>query len=261
MLRTLMYLCSVIALCFVCSTDGYAKKKSGKVKKGKRGAYPLKVNARPLVLPKGMGEARGSLAFSNLSIGKESVNSLALGGGFAYGVMKGLELGGVTGINLSPEVDWSSSLTLRGGYRVYNKKRRGLSVAAQIDLPLTFGEGQDVLSSTSLGMATRYRINKKVALHSGEGLIQLGFGEEITTRINVPIGVAFQVNRRLNLRLDTRLASMGSGDTVSLDQSIPLGLRGIYAIKRMIDVGASLNTDLVSDGPLVVMGLFAYRIR
>ena len=246
-----------------CLILGFASEGIAKKKKKRRGGgkYPLKVNARPLVLPKGMGEANAALGLTSFTVGKKSTNAIGLTGGFNYGVSKGIEVGGATGFNLSPEAGWGSSFNLRGGYRVIKRKKRGLNIAARLEVPLSFGEDQDLLSNASAGMSTRYRINKKLALHSGDNLLSFTFGEEVTTRINVPIGVAYQVNRRLNVRFDTQIISLGSGGTLSVDKSLPIFLRGIYAIKRVMDVGVSLSADPVSEGPLSISALFAYRVR
>ena len=125
----------------------------------------------------------------------------------------------------------------------------------------SFGQGQDALSDINLGLATRYRINRKVALHTGENLVKLTFGDDTTTRINIPVGVAFQATRQLNLRADTQLFSFGSGASTSIADAMLLSFRGLYAIERMMDVGvAFINTDLTSDTGFTIMGLFNLRM-
>lgn len=244
-------------LCMAMPMVGMAKKKG---KKGKK-KYAMKVNARPLVLPRGMSEVTTDLNFKSSEVAGKSTSSTGFGVGFKNGVTRGLEIGGTTGLGLDPEFDWNSRLGLQAGYRLKGKKKV-LALAAQVAIPLNFGEGQDVLSNINAGVATRYRINKMIALHTGEGLISLGFGDEVTTRINIPFGVAFQFSRKFNLRLDTRLLSFGSGGSTSVGDSLPVILRGIFAINRMMDVGAGLNKDLAIEGsPTTLMALFNYRIR
>lgn len=242
--------------CMLLPSTSLAKK----VRKKKKG-YSAKVNSRPLVLPKGMNEINSGLSYTSFDFGGKSLSSTALGVGFKRGIIKGLEVGGSTGLLLNPEFDWSSGLGLKAGYRL-NGKKRGLALAAQLEIPLYFGEGVDLLSGITAGVATRYRIHKMFALHTGEGLLTLGFGDETTVRLNVPIGVAAQFSKQFNLRLDTRLISFGSGGALTPADTLPINIRAIYAINRMMDVGAGLNTDLASDaGSTVVMGLFNYRIR
>lgn len=237
------------------------EKKEKKQKSGDQGGrYPLKVNARPLVLPQGMGQVNGGLTITSVPLGKKTINSSSLGVGFDYGVAQGLELGGSTGLLLSPDFDWTSSFNLRGGYLIKGQ-RRGLSLAARLEIPLNFGEGQDVLSSINAGLSTRYSINKHLALHTGDGMISINFADELTTTFNIPVGVAYQFNKKFNLRLDTRLMSAGSGDTVSVADTLPINLRAIYAIQRMMDAGVALNTDLINDSGFSIMALFNYRIR
>ena len=127
-------------------------------------------------------------------------------------------------------------------------------------MPLNFGEGQDVLSALDLGLATRYRLNKKLALHTGEGLVSLGFGDETTIRINVPFGVAFQATRQLNLRVNPELFSFGSEDATSIADKLPLQLQGLYAIKRMMDAGVAFNKDLIDGDGFTMMALFNFRM-
>jgi hypothetical protein len=234
----------------------------GMAKKKRKKKYPIKVNSRPLVLPRSMNEVGAALTYSSVEVAGVSASATALGVGFKRGIIKGLELGGTTGLALDPEFDWSKSFALQTGYRLAYKKKKGLSLAAQLAIPLNFGEGADVLSNITAGVATRYRINKMYALHTGEGLLSLGFGDEVTTRINIPIGVAIQISRQFNLRFDTRLLSFGSGGSVIIGDSLPINLQGLFSIDRMMDVGVLFNKDVVLDGsPTTLMAVFNYRMK
>ena len=208
-----------------------------------------------------MGQASGGLLITSVPVGKKTVNSSALNVGFDYGVAQSLEIGGGTGLLLSPDVDWSSSFTLRGGYLLPTSQRKGLSVAARLEIPLSFAENTDTLSSMTASLSTRYRINKQLALHTGDGLISMNFANDLTTTVIVPIGAAYQLNKRFNIRLDTRLLSTGSGSTVNISDTIPLELRALYAIRRMMDAGLMMETDLINDSGFKVMAMFNYRLR
>ena len=267
-MRKLKYLITLLTLCLVAPTVVQAKRdksaaekkeKRKKRKKGKKKRYPFKVNVRPLVLPAGMNEVSAAFSLTSIPTGDDSTNLSMLGVGFKRGIIKHLELGGTTGLQISPDADWNSQFVLGAGYKIAGK-RKGLSLAAQVNIPLNFAEGQDVLSGVNLGLATRYRINRKIALHTGENLVNLAFGEETTTRINIPVGVAFQATRQLNLRADTQLFSFGSGESTSIADALPLQFRGLYAIKRMMDVGGAFNTDLTNDTGFTIMGLFNLRM-
>ena len=253
-MKSLKLFIGLLMLIIALPTGAEAKKKRGQKRR-----YPLKVNARPLILPQGMSQVSGALSITSVEVNNKSINSSMLGVGFAHGITKGLEVGGTTGLNLSPDLDWNSGFGLRGAYKLAGK-RKGLSLAAQVEIPLTFSDESDVLSGLSAGVATRYRLNKMWALHTGENILSLSFGEEVTTRINVPIGVAIQVNKRLNLRADTRLFSGGSGNTVSIADAIPMDLRALYAIRRIMDAGIAINTDLINDSGFSIIALFSYRI-
>ncbi|MAD60513.1 MAG: hypothetical protein CMH49_03225 [Myxococcales bacterium] len=238
------------------------KKRKGKKRKGKNKLrrYPLKVNARPLVLPTGLNEVSAALNFTSFSQGKKDVTSSAMNISFKRGIIPKLEIGASTGLLLNPEVDWSSSFTLLSAYKIAGR-RKGLSLAAQVAMPLNFGENQDVVSGLSAGLATRYRINKQVALHTGEGLINLSFSGDPNAIINIPVGVAFQINKRINVRADTRIISFGGGqDTVSIADSLPLQLRGLYTIRRAMDAGLAVNTNLVADEGWSAIAVFNYRM-
>ena len=248
------------------SEQSETKKRKGKRKskrkgkrKGKRSKlkrYPLKINARPLVLPVGLNELSSNLNYRSMS----DVTSAAMGVSFKRGVIRNLEIGGSTGLLLNPEVDWSSSFTLQGGYKIAGQ-RKGLSLAAQVTIPLNFGENQDVISSLNGGLATRYRLNKQVAFHTGEDMLQLTLGEKSAVRINIPIGVAFQVNKRINVRADTNIMNFGGGgDAITIADSLPLKLRGFYTIRRAMDVGVAINKDLTNDNGWSAMGMFNYRM-
>ena len=147
---------------------------------------------------------------------------------------------------LDPEVDWSSSFTFQGGYKIV-RQRKGLSLAAQVAIPLSFGEDQNFISSLRGGLATRYRLNKQVAFHTGENMLRFTI-KNSTVRINIPIGVAFQINKRINVRADTNIITFGGGgDAISIDMAIPLKLQGFYTIRRAMDVGFAINKDLTND--------------
>ena len=238
-----------------------SKKRKGKKNKKRKGKnklrrYPLKVNARPLVLPTGLNEVSAGVNFTSIS----DVTTSAMNISFKRGIIPKLEIGASTGLLLNPEVDWSSSFTLLSAYKIAGR-RKGLSLAAQVAMPLNFGENQDVVSGLSAGLATRYRINKQVALHTGEGLINLSFSGDPNAIINIPIGVAFQINKRINVRADTRIISFGGGqDAVSIADSLPLQLRGLYTIRRAMDAGLAVNTNLVADEGWSAIAVFNYRM-
>ena len=245
------------------------KKRKGKKRKGKKNKkrkgknklrrYPLKVNARPLVLPTGLNEVSADLKFTSISQGKEDVTSSEMNISFKHGIIPKLEIGGSIGLLLSPELDWSSGFTLLSAYKIAGR-RKGLSLAAQVAMPLNFGEDQAV-SGLNIGLATRYRINKQVALHTGEGLINLRFSGDPNAIISIPVGVAFQINKRINVRADTRIISFGGNqDTVSIADSLPLQLRGLYTIRRAMDAGLAVNTNLVADEGWSAIAVFNYRM-
>ena len=240
-------------------------KRKGKKKKGKnkatRGAkrYPMKINARPLVLPTGLNEVSAALEHISNSQGKKDFSTSGLAVTFRRGIIPNLEIGASTGLALNPEVAWASNFTLRGGYKIAGQ-RKGLALAAQVEIPLTFGENQDVLSSLSGGLAARYRFNKRLAIYSGEGLISLNLGKSASASINIPIGVGFQVNKQINLRADTRIVGFGGGNVTSVADSLPLHLRGFYTINRMMDAGLALKTDAVNDSGWSAMAMFNYRM-
>ena len=248
------------------SQQSKTKKRKGKHKgkrKGKRNKlkrYPLKINARPLVLPVGLNELSANLNYSSMSVGKKDISSADMGVSFKRGVIRNLEIGGSTGLLLNPEVDWSSSFTLQGGYKIAGQ-RKGLSLAGQVAIPLNFGENQDIISGLRGGLATRYRLNKQVAFHTGEDVLQLTLGKESTVRINIPIGVAFQINKRINVRADTNIINFGGGgDALTIADRFPLKLRGLYTIRRAMDAGFAINKDLTNDNGWSAMGMFNYRM-
>jgi hypothetical protein len=219
----------------------------------------MKINARPLVLPTGLNEVSAALEHISNTQGKKDFSTSGLAVTFRRGIIPNLEIGASTGLALNPEVAWASNFTLRGGYKIAGQ-RKGLALAAQVEIPLTFGENQDVLSSLSGGLAARYRLNKRLAIYSGEGLISLRLGQSASASINIPIGVGFQVNKQINLRADTTIVGFGGKNVTSVADSLPLHLRGFYTINRMMDAGLALKTDAVNDNGWSAMAMFNYRM-
>jgi hypothetical protein len=258
----------ILGITLILSSFGLFTSSLAKDKKKVR--YPVKVNNRPLVMPAKITQVSAFINHTSLSISTPlgSIDSSLTGLGFSaiYGVTKGLDVGAAWGgMLLDPSVEVNKSFALRAGYDLLNKgRKKKVHLAAQVSLPLSFEEGADALSALNIGMATRYRVMKrKLAIHTGENLLNIDLTDAGMHSLNIPLGIAYQINKKFNLRGDFQLVSipLGDGDVVSIADTTPLTLTAFYAMNDQMDVAFSGMSDLQSFGDvLTAMVLFNYRL-
>ncbi|MCP4449053.1 MAG: hypothetical protein GY811_27515, partial [Myxococcales bacterium] len=164
------------------------------------GAYPLAAQSRPLTLPKGMIQISGSLAHVSLAFvdssgGSTTSTATAMAAGGFYGVSDKIQVGAVTSLGIDPDVEWGEHLDLSGYYLVHDSEQ--LDVAAGVGIPLNFGDG-DVLPGFTLDAYTRYIINDKISVNTGDNLLAIGI-DPSAINLNMNIGGAFQATEQLSV--------------------------------------------------------------
>lgn len=226
--------------------------------------WPSELTLRPLVLGKGMIEARGGLSYARITILDTSASATGLALGAGYGVTDKIEAGLSTGLGIDPEFDWSKSIGLYGNYLVIDQAK--LDVAAGISTALNFQDGADVLGGFSINAPTRFLINDKIFVFGGDGLVPIGISDPSSVSLNLNVGAGFQATPKLAVTLDTQIVHLKlTGDanaTTSLADFIPIGLRALFAVNNQLDAQLILAfPDVANAGDF--MTLFAgvnYRL-
>jgi hypothetical protein len=225
-------------------------------------SYPEEYVNRPLTLVAGMVEGRAGLAYVRASftdaMGMTTVSdATALGVEAGYGITDQIEAGLSTGLGIDPDFEWSESLGLYGMYLALDQDK--LDVAARLDVPLSFVDGDDTFSGFVLGAPVRYLVMPQLAVYAGHGLLPIRTADPSQVDLDLNVGVAFQALPKLAVRLDTQPASIAiSGDgneTSTYGDFIPVSLLGLYAITNKIDVVVQIAFPSLEDaGDLYAIG-------
>ena len=219
--------------------------------------YPQALIDRPLTLVKGMLEVRAALAIVKIT-GADT--GIGLGVGAGYGITDQLEIGLATGIQLSPDADWSKRIGLYGKVSVIDSAK--FDMAPSVGTTLNFQDGADVFTGIQVGGGVRYLLSDKLFIRAGDNFLDLQVTPDAGARINLNAGVGFQATPQLAVVADLNLISLKLFGDMQADSTFfdPFGvaLTGLFAVSNKLDVYAQINFPSVADaGDLLFFNLGA----
>ncbi len=221
-----------------------------------RETWPTQEICRPLTLAKGLAEIRGDI-FVNMST-NAVFQPFAIAPSAYYGIDDKLTVGVTTAEGLC------LTGTSNGCAKVYNDlgfdalySIQGGPMALAADAGIDLGSFDPFLLGIHAGVNGRYRqgqiavvVNPRIYFgftNRGQGVAAMPSGGPVNLNnetISIPIEIHFQATPALEAFFRTGFGTplegigpIGVGDLYN----IPLGIGGLFAVSRMIDVGASFT--------------------
>lgn len=205
--------------------------------------YAVSILHRPLVLPKGLGQAWLGVELNNnpnaAPLSGISTNP-RFGVGYDMGVGTDIQLGVNALFQFSPSTEVISAF-LSSQYRFSREHSMRLDAGTRLGTC-----GTDRTATFGLGFPLKYQLNDKVALVSGQTLgpevwddvviVDYGSVCKATTIIHLPVAFLFQSDEVVAFRVGAGYRTLfGSGKEGT--HFIPLRLEGVMTIEQNLDVG------------------------
>lgn len=201
----------------------------------KPSAYPLRRIDRPRTLPEGALQA-------SLSMTGDKEATLVSRADLIYAPINKLE----ARVSYAPQItdgsDFKKPVVAALRYNTF-KKPSHLFIATQLDVPInTTG---DTLTSATLGLPTKLKLDSTFALYFGDRLLKADWTKDTIYSLTAPLDLGVQLEDHTFVQLGTTVATaplngMNAKTTTVIDKT-PVLLSTYFSPDRRFDLGAQIG--------------------